>query len=51
MSGQMKVLIDRLNPMFSMDYMFKAVYFLATVAEDAEHVYEKALSGINGRID
>lgn len=30
MSGQMKVLIDRLNPMFSKDYKFRDVYFLAT---------------------
>ena len=51
MSGQMKVLIDRLNPMFSMDYKFRDVYFLATAAEDGEHVYEKALSGLNGWID
>lgn len=27
------------------------VYFLATAAEDEEHVYEKALSGLNGWID
>ena len=27
------------------------VYFLATAAEDGEHVYEKALSGLNGWID
>ena len=51
MSGQMKVLIDRLNPMFSKDYKFRDVYFLATAAEDEEHVYEKALSGLNGWID
>lgn len=51
MSGQMKVLIDRLNPMFSMDYKFRDVYFLATAAEDGDHVYEKALSGLNGWID
>lgn len=51
MSGQMKVLIDRLNPMYSKDYQFRDVYFLATAAEDAEYVYEKALSGLNGWID
>ncbi len=51
MSGQMKVLIDRLNPMFSKNYKFRDVYFLATAAEDGEHVYEKALSGLNGWID
>lgn len=51
MSGQMKVLIDRMNPMFSKDYKFRKVYFLATAAEDEEYVYEKALSGLNGWID
>ncbi len=51
MSGQMKVLIDRLNPMFCKDYKFRDIYFLATAAEDKEHVYEKALSGLNGWID
>lgn len=51
MSGQMKVLIDRLNPMFPKDYKFREVYFLATAAEEAEHAYEKALSGLNGWID
>ena len=45
MSGQMKVLIDRLNPMFSKNYKFRDVYFLATAAEDGELVYEKALTG------
>lgn len=51
MSGQMKVLIDRLNPMFSKDYRFRDVYFLATAAEEGEQAYEKALSGLNGWID
>ena len=51
MSGQMKVLIDRMNPMFSKDYKFRKVYLLATAAEDEEYVYEKALSGLNGWID
>ena len=38
MSGQMKVLIDRLNPMFMKDYQFRDVYFLAAAAEEGEHV-------------
>lgn len=51
MPGQMKVLIDRMNPMFSKNYKFREVYFLATAAEDEEYVYEKALSGLIGWID
>ena len=54
MSGQMKVLIDRMNPMFCKDYKFREAYFLATAAGDEKHVYERALSGLNAlcvRID
>lgn len=51
MSGQMKVLIDRLNPMYEKDYKFRDVYFLATAAEDEEYAYERALSGLGGWID
>lgn len=32
MSGQMKTLIDRMNPMYPKDYRFRDVYFLATAA-------------------
>ena len=51
MSGQMKALIDRLNPMYSKDYKFRDVYLLATAAEEGDEVFEKAISGLNGWID
>ena len=51
MSGQMKTLIDRLNPMFSMDYKFRDIYFLSVAAEDGAHVPERAVSGLQGWID
>lgn len=51
MSGQMKTLLDRLNPLFPADYKFRNVYLLATAAEDEEHVYNKAESGLNGWVD
>ena len=41
MSGQMKTLIDRLNPMYSKDYKFRDVYLLATAAEEGDEVFEK----------
>lgn len=41
MSGQMKTLIDRLNPMYSKDYRFRDVYLLATAAEEGDEVFEK----------
>ena len=40
MSGQMKTIIDRMNPMYPMDYRFRDVYFLATAADKGEDVFE-----------
>lgn len=51
MSGQMKTLIDRLNSMYSKDYAFRDIYFLATAAEDEAHVPERAIAGLTGWID
>ncbi len=51
MSGQMKTLIDRLNPMYSKDYKFRDIYFLTVAAEDEPYVPERAISGLQGWID
>ena len=51
MSGQMKTLIDRLNPMYPKNYAFRDVYLLATAAEDEAHVPERAIAGLTGWID
>lgn len=51
MSGQMKVLIDRMNSMFPKNYKFRDIYFLSTAAEDGEYVPAKALTGLQGWID
>ena len=51
MSGQMKVLIDRLNAMYSLDYKFRDVYMLSTAAEDEPQVPERAVAGLTGWID
>ena len=51
MSGQMKTLLDRLNPLFPSDYHFRKVYFLSVAAEDEEYVPAKALSGLEGWVD
>ena len=51
MCGQMKTLLDRLNPLYPSDYRFRKVYMLSTAAEDEEYVPEKAVSGLKGWID
>ncbi len=51
MSGQLKTLLDRLNPLFPSDYAFTDVYFLSSAAEDEEYVPERAVSGMEGWID
>ena len=51
MSGQMKTLLDRLNPLYPSDYRFRKVYMLSTAAEGAEETPEKAVSGLRGWVD
>jgi len=51
MSGQMKTLLDRLNPLYPSDYKFRRVYLIATAAEDGEEVFENAYSGLQGWVD
>ena len=51
MAGQMKTLLDRLNPLYSADYRFRKVYLLSTAAEDEPFVPERALSGLQGWVD
>ena len=51
MSGQMKTLLDRLNPLYSADYKFRRVYMLSVAAEDEGFVPEKAVSGLQGWVD
>ena len=51
MCGQMKTLLDRLNPLYPSDYKFRKVYMLSVAAEDADEVPEKAVSGLQGWVD
>ena len=51
MSGQMKTLLDRLNPLFPSDYKFRRIYMLSVAAEDEASVPEKAVSGLQGWVD
>lgn len=51
MAGQMKTLLDRLNPLFPSDYSFRDVYMIATAAENDNSAFEKAYSGLQGWVD
>ena len=51
MSGQLKTLLDRLNPLYAADYAFREIYMIATAAEDAESAFDKAYSGLQGWVD
>lgn len=51
MCGQMKTLLDRLNPIFSADYSFRDIYMIATAAADEETVFDKAYNGLQGWVD
>lgn len=52
MSGQMKTLLDRLNPLYSTDYNFRDVYMIATAADDDdESAFEKGYNGLQGWVD
>lgn len=51
MSGQMKTLLDRLNPLYSSDYNFRDIYLIATAADDGDTTFDKAYSGLQGWVD
>ena len=51
MSGQMKVLIDRLNPLYPKDYRFRDVYLLACAAEEETDVPRRAIEGTMGWVE
>ena len=48
MSGQMKTMLDRLNPLYASDYKFRRVYMLSTATEDEATTPEKAVNGLQG---
>ena len=51
MSGQLKTLLDRLNPLYPADYAFRDVYLLTAAAEEEESVPRRAVSGLEGWIE
>ena len=51
LSGQLKTLLDRCNPLFPQAYRFRDVYLLTAAADDNPHTPEKAVSCLTGWID
>ena len=48
MSGQMKVMLDRANPLYGSNYQFNDVYLLASAAEDDSSAIDGAIKGLSG---
>lgn len=51
MSGQMKTLLDRANPLYSADYRFREICLLAAAAEEDEHTVDGTVTGLTGWVD
>ena len=51
MSGQLKTLLDRANPLFPADYRFREVYLLVTAAEDEAETVTGTRIGVQGWVD
>ena len=47
-SGQLKTMLDRANPLFTADYNFRDIYLLATAAENEEFTVEGAVTALEG---
>lgn len=50
-SGQLKTFIDRMNPVYNMDYKFKDIYVISTAAEDEKRTFKGISEDIKGFID
>lgn len=51
MSGQLKTMLDRANPLFPTDYKFREIYLLASAAENDEKAFTGALNGIENWLE
>ena len=50
-SGQLKTMLDRANPLFDTDYAFTKVYLLATAAEDEPETVKGTEKAVQGWVD
>ena len=51
MSGQLKTMLDRSNPLYLSDYHFRDIYMMTSAAEEGDYVPERAVAGLTGWID
>ena len=49
LSGQLKTLLDRSNPLYTTDYHFRDIYLLTSAAEDEPQVPARAVAGLGGK--
>ena len=50
-SGQLKTMLDRANPLFGTDYAFTKAYLLATAAEDEPETVAGSEKAVQGWVD
>jgi multimeric flavodoxin WrbA len=50
-SGQLKTMLDRANPLFDTDYAFTKAYLLATAAEDTPETFAGTEKAVQGWVD
>ena len=50
-SGQLKTMLDRSNPLFDSDYAFTKVYLLAAATENEPETVEGAVKAVQGWVD
>ncbi len=50
-SGQLKVLMDRSNPLYGSDYKFTQVYLLAAAAEEEDSTVSGTATAVQGWVD
>lgn len=50
-SGQLKTMLDRANPLYGSDYAFTKAYLLAAAAEDETYTVEGTVKAVQGWVD
>lgn len=50
MSGQMKVLLDRTNALYTADYKFRDIYLLTTAEATSQDTPQEAINGLKARM-